>query len=217
LDFHLANSITFSLLLHAADSAWSSAAIGILLLLLAGAVVLLLQRGNAAAGSSSAAEHQRIKDELEKKSAILATVNHALNTFLDSGDWSAASRHLLSFALKETQSKFGLLGAVLEGPVLRVLAHNGIHWAAGGNQSKMKQHEGCGNFELEHRQNLLGEVVQKAKTVVSIIPFGSHHSEHVPDGHPLFRSFLGVPVFKGSEIVGLIGAANRPGGHTGRG
>jgi hypothetical protein len=100
LDLHLANSITFSLLLHAADSGWSSVAIGILLLLLllAGAVVLLLQRGNAAAGSSSAAEHQRIKDELEKKSAILATVNHALNTFLDSGDWSAASRHLLSFA-----------------------------------------------------------------------------------------------------------------------
>jgi hypothetical protein len=115
--------------------------------------------------------------------------------------WSAASRHLLSFALKETQSEFGLLGTVLEGPVLRVLAHNGIHWAAGGNQSKMKQREGCGNFELEHRQNLLGEVIQKAKTVVSIILFGSHHSEHVPDGHPLFRSFLGARFSRDRKLL----------------
>jgi hypothetical protein len=91
-----------------------------------------LQRKNGSSAASSAAvgdlpEHQRIKDELHKKSAVLATVNHALNTFLDTGDWSAASRHLLSFALKETQSELGLLGAVLEGPVLRVLAHNGIY------------------------------------------------------------------------------------------
>jgi signal transduction histidine kinase len=224
LDASLANSITFLLLLRVAESAWPGLAIGILLLLLAGVVVLLLQHENAAAGAPSAAvedipEHQRIKQELEKKSAILATVNHALNTFLDSGDWSAASRHLLSFALNETQSEFGLLGAVLEGPVLRVLAHNGAPWGKPGNhdlyESKMKQYEECGYFELEHRQNLLGEVIQKAKTVVSINPSGTHHSEHVPDGHPLFRSFLGVPIFKGSEIVGVIGVANRPGGYTG--
>lgn len=133
LDVYLTNSTTFLLLLRASGSAWSGAAIGILLLLLAGAAALLLQREHAATAAGYSAdedvpEHQRIKQELEQKSAILSTVNHALNTFLDSGDWSAASRHLLSFALKETHSEFGLLGAVLEGSVLRVLAHDGIHW-----------------------------------------------------------------------------------------
>jgi signal transduction histidine kinase/CheY-like chemotaxis protein len=224
LDVYLANSTTFLLFLRASGSSWSGLTIGILLLLLAGAVALLLRRENAATATRSTVdddvpEHQLIKQELEKKSAILSTVNHALNTFLDSGDWSAASRHLLSFALEETHSEFGLLGAVLEGPVLRVLAHNGIHCGQPGDhhlyESKMKRYEECGYFELEHRQNLLGEVIQKAKTVVSINPSGSHHSEHVPPGHPLFRSFLGVPIFKGSEIVGLIGVANRPGGYTG--
>lgn len=51
--------------------------------------------------------------------------------------------------------------------------------------------------------------------MVSINPSGRHQSEHVPEGHPLLRSFLGVPICKGSEIVGLIGVANRPGGYTG--
>jgi hypothetical protein len=128
------------------------------------------------------------------------TINHALTTFLDSGDWSAASRHLPSFALNETQSEFGLLGVVLEGPVLRVLAHNGIHCCESGDhdpyESRLKQYEECGYFDLEHPKNLLGDIIQKAKTVVSINPFGPHHSQRVPAGHPLFRSFLGVPIFK---------------------
>ena len=222
LVLHLASSIIFLLLLRVADSSWSGLAIVILLLLLAGAIALLLQCEHAATPSTTvdgATEHQRIKLELERKSALLATVNHALTTFLDSGDWSAASRHLLSFALNETQSEFGLLGVVLEGPVLRVLAHNGIHCCEPGDhhlyESSMKQYEECGYFDLEHPQNLLGDVIQKAKTVVSINPLGPHYSQHVPAGHPLFQSFLGVPIFKGSEIVGVIGVANRPGGYTG--
>ena len=113
LDVHLANSITFLFLLRVADSSWFGVAIGVLLLLM-GAIIFLLQHEDAAAASPSDAiedlpEHQNIKQELEKKSALLATVNHALTAFLDSGDWSAASRPLLSFALKETQSEFALL------------------------------------------------------------------------------------------------------------
>lgn len=219
---HFASSITFLLLLRVADSSWHGLAIAILLLLLAGAIALLLQRENAATPSSmvdDTPEHRRIKQELEKKSALLATVNHALTTFLDTGDWSAASRHLLSFALNETQSEFGLLGVVLEGPVLRVLAHKGIHCCQSGDhdpyESGLKQYEECGYFDLEHPKNLLGDIIQKAKTVVSINPLGPHHSQRVPAGHPLFRSFLGVPIFKGSEIVGVIGVANRPSGYTG--
>lgn len=32
-------------------------------------------------------------------------------------------------------------------------------------------------------------------------------------GHPAVYSFLGVPLLKGSETVGLIAVANRPGGY----
>jgi GAF domain-containing protein len=220
LVLHLANSIIFLLLVRAISS--FALAVAILLSLLAGTIALLLQCGSSATPSTTVAdipEHQRIKQELEKKSALLSTVNQALTTFLDSGDWSAASRHLLSFALNETQSEFGLLGVVLEGPVLRVLAHNGIHCCEPGDHqlydSRFKQYEESGYFDLQHPRNLLVEVIQKAKTVVSINPLGPHYSQHVPPGYPPFLSFLGVPIFKGSEIVGLIGVANRPGGYTG--
>ena len=55
LDVHLANSITFLLLLRVADSSWFGVAIGVLLLLLMGAIVFLLQHEDAAAANPSVA------------------------------------------------------------------------------------------------------------------------------------------------------------------
>src|SRR5207245_10565865 len=35
----------------------------------------------------------------------------------------------------------------------------------------------------------------------------------LPAGHPSLRSFLGLPLFKGERLVGIVGLANRPGGY----
>ena len=143
-----------------------------------------------------------------------------MSSFLDTGDWSSASQRLLTFALQRTDSKFGFLGVVLDGPVLRVLAHDGVVWDQTLNrvlyESKVCQHCEVGYFDLVHHHNLLGEVIYKAKTVVSNFPAGTSASRTVPAGHPSMHSFLGVPIFKGNEIVGLIAVANRPGGYSGQ-
>ena len=164
-------------------------------------------------------ERKRIERELQEKSATLAAVTGSLNTFLESGDWGAASQQLLSFALRQTQSECGFLGAVLEGPVLRVLAHEGVHWEEGGSrelyESKMAEYVNAGYFEIAHEQNLLGEVIHKGRTIVCNEPSCEPSSRGVPAGHPPLRALLGVPIFKGEEIVGLIAVANRPGGYSG--
>ena len=164
-------------------------------------------------------ERKQIERELSEKSSTLAAVTQALNTFLETGDCGAASRHLLARALKETQSEFGFLGVVLEGPTLRVLAHDGIVWAreeaAGVYDTKMKQYATQGYFEVSHQQNLLGEVMNKGQTVVSNKPASDPRAGVLPPGHPRMDSFLGVPIFKGSAIVGVLAVANRPGGYSG--
>jgi two-component system, cell cycle sensor histidine kinase and response regulator CckA len=164
-------------------------------------------------------ERKRIERELEQKSATLAAVTGSLNTFLESGDWGTASQQLLSFALQQTQSEYGFLGAVLEGPVLRVLAHEGVHWDKRGSrelyESKMTEYANAGYFDIAHEQNLLGEVIRKGRTIVCNEPSGEPSSKGVPPGHPHLRALLGVPIFKGGEIVGLIAVANRPGGYSG--
>jgi len=108
-------------------------------------------------------ERKRIEQELQEKSDVLATVTQALNTFLDKGDWSAASQQLLTFAIRQTESEYGLLGVVLEGPVLRVLAHQGLVWDSKVNRELyekiVRQYESERYFEVRHEHNLLGEVI----------------------------------------------------------
>ena len=165
-------------------------------------------------------ERKRIEQELKEKTAVLSTVTLALNTYLEAGDWSAASQPLLSFAIQKTESTCGFLGVVLEGSILRVLAHDGLVWDASLNremyEEKILQHQTRGYFEVEHLHNLLGEIITSGASVVANSPQTDPRSGGLPLGHPGFSSFLGVPIFKGSEIVGLIAVANRAAGYSER-
>jgi PAS domain S-box-containing protein len=165
-------------------------------------------------------ERKRIALELQEKSEIISTVTHALNTFLETNDWSTASRHLLTFAIHKTQSEYGFLGVVIEEGVLRVLAHDGMGWDMKLNrkmyEEKMLQHATQGYFEVGHRHNLVGEVINKGAPVVANCPETDPRSGGLPDGHPRLSAFLGVPIFKGRDAVGLIAVANRAGGYAER-
>ena len=164
-------------------------------------------------------ERKRIERELQEKSDLLSTVTQALNAYLDVGDWASASRQLLTFAIQKTQSEYGFLGVVLDGDVLRVLAHDGIVWDTKLNrelyQEKSRQFNENGYFEIEHSRNLLGEIIEKGETIITNSPASDPRAHGVPEGHPVMHALLGVPIFKRKEIVGLIAVANRPGGYTG--
>jgi two-component system cell cycle sensor histidine kinase/response regulator CckA len=164
-------------------------------------------------------ERKKTELELHEKSAVLTAVTQALTDFLDSGNWSAASQHLLRFAIEQTQSQYGFLGVILEGPVLRVLAHDGtwdVKLDRALYEEKMQEQAANGYFEIAHVDNLLSEVMSKGEPVISNLPASDPRSGGVPAGHPAIEAFLGVPIFKGQQAVGLIGVANRPGGYTGQ-
>ena len=165
-------------------------------------------------------ERKRVQTELQEKTAVLSTVTQALNAFLDTGDWKAASKHLLSFAIQQTQSECGFLGVVLDGPGLRILAHQGVLWDLQLGRDiydeKMRDEAERGYFDIAHVHNLLGQVIRKGEITVSNSPRTNPDSGGLPPGHPRLDSFLGVPIFKGKQAVGLIAVANHPGGYTGQ-
>jgi two-component system cell cycle sensor histidine kinase/response regulator CckA len=163
-------------------------------------------------------ERKRIDLELQEKTDLLSTVTHALNAYLEADDWTTASRQLLAFAIQKTQSECGFLGVVLEGHVLRILAHDGIVWDTKLNrelfEGKLNQFASCGYFEVEHKHNLLGEIILRGETIITNSPQSDPRAGGVPAGHPAMHSLAGVPIFKGKDTVGLIAVANRPGGYT---
>lgn len=162
---------------------------------------------------------KQMEKELREKTDTLLEVTHALNTFLETGDWILASRELLSFAVKQTESEFGFLGVVLDGSRLRILAHEGFHWDRSTNyeffEQALERYQREGYLEFFNLKNLFGEVIRTGQTVISNQPEADPRSGGLPPGHPRLHAFLGVPIYKGNEIVGLIGVANRAGGYSG--
>jgi PAS domain S-box-containing protein len=164
-------------------------------------------------------ERKRIERELSEKTVTLTAVTEALNSFLANGDWNAASKILLEHALTRTQSPCGFLGVALDGPKLRVLVHEGVVWDSVDNrtlyEAKMGLQAAQDYFDLEHHGNLFGEILLSGKTIVANDLATDTREQGVPEGHPRLDSLLGVPILKGSTVVGVIAVANRPQGYTG--
>ena len=185
----------------------------------------LVDEAGAVAGTvgviEDISERKRIERELHEKTDLLSTVTQALNVYLDVGEGAPASRELLAFAIQKTQSEYGFLGVVLDGHVLRILAHDGVVWDTKLNrelyEERVRQFEARGYFDVLPDHNLLlGDVVLKGQTIITNFPISDPRARGVPEGHPAMHALLGVPIFKGKETVGLIAVANRPGGYTGQ-
>jgi PAS domain S-box-containing protein len=163
-------------------------------------------------------ERKRAGEIFRIRTEQLAAVTDAMLAFLENGNWQAASAKLLRGALDLTESEYGFVGVVAEGPVLRILAHEGVAWDTAINrefyENALKTYREAGYLEFTGFKNLFGEVITTGKTVISNDPASAPRSGGLPPGHPPMRSFLGVPVLRGAEVVGMIGVANRPGGYT---
>jgi GAF domain-containing protein/AmiR/NasT family two-component response regulator len=166
-------------------------------------------------------DHRRAKDTLRIKGDQLATVTQALTTFLERGNYQEASTLILRSALQQTASEYGFAGVVVEGPVLRILAHEGIIWDSAINrefyESAVRTYHEVGYLEFTNFENLFGKAITSHQAVLSNEAASDPRSGgRLPPGHPALRHFLGVPILRETEVVGIIGVANRPGGYTGK-
>lgn len=174
---------------------------------LAGTAAQVIQSGKA-------------EDALKTKTNQLDTVTRAICGFLEDGNWQEASSMIMHSALGQTDSEYGFIGVVVKGPVLRVFAVEGIDWDKDINleiyQDAMHAFQGQGYIDFPGLDNLFGRVITSREVVISNDPGSDPRARHnQPQGHPPLRSFLGVPIFKGQDVIGMIGVANCQGGYTG--
>lgn len=165
------------------------------------------------------ATHRQAEEALQSKTTQLEAIHKTMLTFLGSGNWREASACLLRVVLEQTASEYGFIGVVVEGPVLRILAHEGIVWDRTVNrefyETALRTYQEVGYLEFTRFDNLFGLAITSGQPVLANDPAADPRAGGLPPGHPPLRHFLGVPTLRGSEVVGLIGVANRPGGYTG--
>src|SRR5467141_3733946 len=112
----------------------------------------------------------------------------------------------LSFCLELTMSAFGFIGLLNGNEQMDVAAIRGFE------PSDPRFYE---NFRLiPVRPSVFGVVITNRRSKLSNDVLHDPDRVGQPRGHPPVRTFRGVPLQVGDRVIGMIGVANKPSGHT---
>lgn len=151
----------------------------------------------------------KIQNEL---SNIIVNAQHS---FLLKKDLTYACDEILEPILRLTECEFGFIGIIqkdnedirLYVPTITNLSWNDemINWY----DSQKKINNGLLFSNLD---NLFGCVIKADVIVCTNDPKSHPASRGTPFGHPIIRSFLGIPIHSNNKISGMIAIANRKNG-----
>ncbi|HYO66026.1 MAG TPA: ATP-binding protein [Archangium sp.] len=152
--------------------------------------------------------------ELSASHLLLQALTEVQTEFIQGREVPQLFDKLLSVLLKLTGSEYGFIGEVLrtpEGtPFLRTHAITNIAWTEELREFFARQ--APKGMEFTHLHTLFGAVMPSGQPVVSNAPAVDSRRGGLAEGHPPLRGFLGLPLHSATEMVGMVGIANRPGG-----
>jgi signal transduction histidine kinase len=112
----------------------------------------------------------------------------------------------LGYCLKLTDSKFAFTGLLTDDARSMDVA------ATKGFQPSPDFYDRF--HEMPVRSSVFGITIIEQRPTISNDVAHDPHSVGVPTGHPRVKTFLGVPLRVGSNLIGMIGVANRPSGYA---
>ena len=147
---------------------------------------------------------------------ILAALNRAQSLFITDADSRDVFESLLEELINVTQSEYGFIAKVLNDennqPYIKTLAITNIAWNA-EMRAYYDEHVGEG-LELRNINSLFGHVLTSGEAIIANDAANDSRAAGVPHGHPVLNAFLGIPIYVGSDLVGMLGVANNPEGYS---
>ncbi len=175
---------------------------------------------------SAQAENQALLEEIHARTAaqaqelaqrnMLEAITHASLGYISGNlGLSAIFDSLLESLLQLSQSEYAFIGEVhrdAEGnPYLRTHAITNIAWSP--ETRYFYETNVRSGLVFRNLNTLFGHVMTSGERVIANDPANDPRAGGLPHGHPDMRSFLGLPIYSGPDLVGMIGMANRPGGY----
>ncbi|MBL4848833.1 MAG: response regulator [Planctomycetes bacterium] len=160
-------------------------------------------------------ELHEAREEERATAELLRAISRAQTAFILGADSRHLFAELLTDLLQLTSSEYGFIGQVHYGPddspYLLTRAITNIAWDD-ETRDRYDAHAHSG-MRFANLRTLFGAVMTTKALVVSNDPANDPRSGGLPPGHPPLAAFLGLPLTKGSKLVGMIGLSNRPGGY----
>jgi PAS domain S-box-containing protein len=159
-----------------------------------------------------AAELRATNEQLAQRNKLLSALSHIQSQFIAEADPRVLFDRLLDDLLSLTESKLGFIGQVLHAadgkPYLKTHAVTNIVWGEETGQRNKQET----SSELSNLRPIINAVMTSGKYVIIHDPANDPRCEGVTTQPPL-DSFLGLPLYSGQELIGMVGIANRPRGY----
>jgi PAS domain S-box-containing protein len=142
---------------------------------------------------------------------VLEGINWIFSSVVQAKTEEELGNTCLSVALEVTDSEFGFINEIGTDGLLHDIAKSELGWEQCQMYDKTGHRRLQSNFVIH---GLYGSVIKKEKSFFTNDPRAYPESTGVPEGHPLLKSFLGVPLIQDETVIGLIAVANREGGYN---
>jgi len=151
--------------------------------------------------------------ELIRMNDVIQAINQTQMDFSVDGGIRNTFYMLLNNLINFTDSAFGFLGEVLydenNQPFLKSNAISNISWNDEVEDFYRKNFDV--GMEFRNLDTLFGCVLKNKEILISNdVANDLRRSPHsTPPGHPELNRFLGIPIFKGEQFIGMVGLANK--------
>ncbi len=158
-------------------------------------------------------ERMRIEQLFMEQNRMLDALSQAQADFITDADPHLTFDQLLSHLLEITDSEYGFIAEVSHEdglPRLRLFTIADVAWdesARSAYQSELKD-----DFVFRDANTLFGHVIATGQPVLSSDPANDPRGK-LPEGHRRLASFMGLPLFRGAQLVGMLGVGDRAHGY----
>jgi PAS domain S-box-containing protein len=161
-------------------------------------------------------ERKHAENRLRQTNQLLQSVTRLQQDFLLQVQPQSVFQGMLQVLLDTTQSEYGFFGQVHRDafgqPYLHTQAITDISWDE--PTKRLYADYAAQGMIFTNLKTLFGHVMTTGQPVISNDPANDPRRGGLPPGHPPLDCFLGVPLYRGAELVGMVGLANRPGGYS---
>lgn len=155
------------------------------------------------------------EESLAKNVKLLQAIYEIQSKFIINEKPKELFDRLLGKILTVSESEYGFIGEILfrddKTPYLKTFALTNIAWSP--ETQKFYDERAPSGMEFTNLQTLFGAVITSGKTVISNSPSTDPRRGGLPEGHPALNAFLGLPLYRGERLIGVVGLANREGGY----
>ncbi len=161
-------------------------------------------------------ERRESEQQSQTKNQLLESISRAQSYFISENvQPTAMFDQILSDLLSLSYSNVGFIAEVKYNkdnkPYVEMLA-TGQRYESSDELLSFIEKSITGT-ELTDSKNVLSEVIRSGAPIISNNIEHEQTAQSLPDGSPPLSTFMGVPLYHGTQLVGIFGLANSPDGY----